>query len=156
MGVLGELEAAAKHHRAHSIYGGDINLAMEESFKAGATWQREQMETNRLKHCDNITEEQYDLECRFLDDFLAKNNRMPTYLDAIEYGKNKKPDLSGLENSIIVGGKVYQLVDDPGGEGHKCRRCAFNGGVCDFYGFPVCSLIFDNTDKKIFKTITNF
>lgn len=87
---LQELETAAKHHRAHSIYGGDINLAMEESFKAGATWQKEQMETNRLKHCDNITEEQYDLECRFLDDFLAKNNRMPTYLDAIEYGMNLK------------------------------------------------------------------
>lgn len=58
-------------------------------FKAGAKWQKEQMEKNRIAHCDNITEEQYNLETGFLDGFLDKNKRMPTFLDAIEYGMKK-------------------------------------------------------------------
>ena len=81
-----ELDAAAKNHRAHSIYGGDINMAMEESFRAGACWQKEQMETNRLKHCNSITEEQFKLETEFVDSFIEQHNRIPTILDAIEYG----------------------------------------------------------------------
>lgn len=62
---------------------------VENVFKAGAQWQKEQMEKNRIEHCDNITEEQYNLETGFLDDFLDKNKRMPTFLDAIEYGMKK-------------------------------------------------------------------
>ena len=62
---------------------------VEKAFKAGAEWQKEQMEKNRIAHCDNITEEQYNLETGFLDDFLDKNKRMPTFLDAIEYGIQK-------------------------------------------------------------------
>ena len=34
------LEDAALYHRRHGLYGGDINLAMQESFKEGARWQR--------------------------------------------------------------------------------------------------------------------
>lgn len=36
--VTEDLEEAAKYHRSHGNYGGDINLAMEESFKVGAQW----------------------------------------------------------------------------------------------------------------------
>lgn len=54
--------------------------------KAGANWQKEQFEKNRLKHCDSITNEQAELEQKFLDQHLDKYNRMPTFLDAIEYG----------------------------------------------------------------------
>lgn len=54
-----------------------------------AQWQKGQMVKNRIEHCDNITEEQYNLETGFLDDFLDKNKRMPTFLDAIEYGMKK-------------------------------------------------------------------
>ena len=59
------------------------------SFIKGAKWQKEQMEKNRIAHCDSITEEQYNLETGFLDSFLDKNKRMPTFLDAIEYGMKK-------------------------------------------------------------------
>lgn len=52
----------------------------------GAHWQKEQFEKNRLKHCNSITNEQAELEQKFLDQHLDKNNRMPTFLDAIEYG----------------------------------------------------------------------
>ena len=55
-------------------------------FKAGANWQNEQFEKNRLKHCNSITNEQAELEQGFIDQHLDKYNRMPTFLDAIEYG----------------------------------------------------------------------
>ena len=56
------------------------------AFKAGVKWQKEQFEKNRLKHCNSITNEQAELEQGFIDQHLDKYNRMPTFLDAIEYG----------------------------------------------------------------------
>ena len=55
-------------------------------FKAGAKWKEEQFEKNRLKHCNSITNEQAELEQGFIDQHLDKNKRMPTFIDAIEYG----------------------------------------------------------------------
>jgi len=49
-------------------------------------WQKEQFEKNRLKHCNSITNEQAELESDFIDQHLDKYQRMPTFLDAIEYG----------------------------------------------------------------------
>ena len=87
--VSNDLEEAIKKYlkslRKSHFEGYDI----ERAFKKGAQWQKEQMEKNRIEHCDNITEEQYNLETGFLDDFLDKNKRMPTFLDAIEYGMQK-------------------------------------------------------------------
>ena len=54
--------------------------------KFGAQWQKQKMEKNRIEHCDDITEEQYNLETGFVDEHLKKYNRIPTILDAIEYG----------------------------------------------------------------------
>lgn len=51
-----------------------------------AQWQKEQFEKNRLEHCNSITNEQAELEQGFIDQHLDKYNRMPTFLDAIEYG----------------------------------------------------------------------
>jgi hypothetical protein len=83
-------EAARKAATWHSRLKGDIFFENDfQKFIAGAEWQKEQMEKNRIEHCDNITEEQYNLETGFLDDFLDKNKRMPTFLDAIEYGMQK-------------------------------------------------------------------
>lgn len=50
-------------------------------------WQYEQFENNRLTACDNMTKEEADREQEFMTDFIEKNNRVPTYSDAIEYGK---------------------------------------------------------------------
>lgn len=63
-----------------------------------ATWQKEQFEKNRLKHCNSITNEQAELEQGFIDQHLEKNNRMPTFLDAIEYGMRlqKEQMMKGL------------------------------------------------------------
>ena len=58
------------------------------AFEAGAEWQEKQFEKNRLKHCNSITNEQAELEQGFVDQHIDKFNRMPTFLDAIEYGMN--------------------------------------------------------------------
>jgi len=61
---------------------GDISKA----FEAGAMWQKQQMEAYRIKHCKSLTNEQAELEDKFVSSHVEKNNRMPTFLDAIEYG----------------------------------------------------------------------
>lgn len=60
--------------------------SMLEAIEFGAQWQKEQFEKNRLEHCNSITNEQAELEQGFIDQHLDKYNRMPTFLDAIEYG----------------------------------------------------------------------
>ena len=61
-------------------------FAMLEAIEFGAKWKEEQFEKNRLKHCNSITNEQAELEQEFVDQHLDKHQRMPTFLDAIEYG----------------------------------------------------------------------
>ena len=80
-------------HKAADEYANSIaqhderkTYCKEDCFIAGAEWQKEQFEKNRLEHCDNITEEQYNLESNFVDSHIEKNNRIPTFLDAIEHG----------------------------------------------------------------------
>lgn len=71
-----------------------------EIFKAGAEWQYEQFEKNRLTACDNMTEEAAEREQRFAVNFIAENNRIPTFSDAIEYGRKtmREKAISRLEN----------------------------------------------------------
>ena len=54
--------------------------------RIGKNWKEELFEKNRLKHCNSITNEQAELEQGFIDEHLDKHQRMPTFLDAIEYG----------------------------------------------------------------------
>ena len=56
------------------------------AFIAGAKWQKEQFEKERLKHCDGLTDEQAQIESDFVTQHLKDNNRTPTFIDAIEYG----------------------------------------------------------------------
>lgn len=60
---------------------------VEKAFKDGANWQSEQFEKERLKHCDELTAEQAQIESDFVTEHLKKNNRTPTFIDAIEYGR---------------------------------------------------------------------
>ena len=71
---------------------GDECPYIGKAFKAGANWQYEQFEKNRLTACDNMTEEEADREQEFTTDFIEKNNRIPTYSDAIEYGRKQMID----------------------------------------------------------------
>lgn len=57
------------------------NLAREEV--------REQFENERLKHCDELTAEQAQIESDFVVQHLKNFNRTPTFIDAIEYGRKQ-------------------------------------------------------------------
>lgn len=93
---------------------------IREAFKAGAECQYEQFEKNRLAACDNMTKEEADREQEFTTDFIEKNNRIPTYSDAIEYGRKLMIDkaIEWLENnlsqevSVISGGYVHINFDN--------------------------------------------
>lgn len=54
--------------------------------KDGAQWQKQQMEVYRIEHCKSLTNEQAELEENFVSSHVEKNNRIPTFIDAIEYG----------------------------------------------------------------------
>jgi len=84
------LEEAAFDYAEACKYDGGEKLLCVEHFKAGAQWQKEQFEKERLKHCDALTEEQAQMESDFVVDFIKKNNRTPTFIDAIEYGVKLK------------------------------------------------------------------
>jgi len=81
-------------------------------FIAGAEWQKNQFEKNRLKHCNSITNEQAELEQCFIDQHLDKYNRMPTFLDAIEYGMKLK------EQQLLKGTVEREVKQDAGGYPH--------------------------------------
>ena len=68
-----------------------------------ANWQKKQMEAYRIKHCNNITNEQAELESDFVSKHVEKNNRMPTFLDAIEYGMELQ------KNQMMKDANTYEV-----------------------------------------------
>lgn len=82
---------------------------IEDIFIAGANWQKEQFEKNRLTACDNMTRKEFDREQEFTTDFIEKNLRVPTYSEAIEYGRKMALDRA------IEWLKYYIHYDDFGG-----------------------------------------
>lgn len=95
--VSEELEEAVNAYIGYApeVDESSSTYGKRQAFKAGAQWQKEQFEKNRLKHCDSITNEQAELEQGFIDQHLDKYQRMPTFLDAIEYGMR-------LQNERII------------------------------------------------------
>ena len=83
-----------QHDKSYANYGENKMMelthfdgySMLEAIEFGAKWKEEQFEKNRLKHCNSISNEQAELEQKFLDEHLDKYDRMPTFLDAIGYG----------------------------------------------------------------------
>lgn len=65
---------------------------LKQAFIDGAEWQYEQFENERLKHCDELTAEQAQIESDFVVQHLEKYNRTPTFIDAIEYGRKQMID----------------------------------------------------------------
>ena len=88
---------------------GDECPFIEKAFKAGAEWQYEQFKKKRLKHCDELTAEQAQIESDFVVQHLEKYNRTPTFIDAIEYGRK------AVFDKAIEWLKYYITYDDFGG-----------------------------------------
>lgn len=80
-------DAAFDYAEACKYEGGDKLLCIEH-FKAGAQWKEEQVKKNLIAYCDNLTKEQVQVNYDFVADRLKKSSRTPSYIDAIEYGKN--------------------------------------------------------------------
>ena len=57
-----------------------------------------------------------------------------------------------LENAIIIGGKVYELIDDR--EGDECDRCAL-AVDCDSRNDPICVTVFFDAEGKRFEERTD-
>ena len=49
-----------------------------------------------------------------------------------------------IENAIIIGGKVYELVDDS--EDDECERCELT--ICHISKESICVMLFDDVIGK--------
>lgn len=93
---------------------------LEQAFIAGAEWQKEQFEKERLKHCDELTAEQAQIESDFVVQHLKKCNRTPTFIDAIEYGrKAMREKLSKLKE---LADKMYYAAQYLTTDASKLRK----------------------------------
>lgn len=83
-----ELERVAEQYANENYLVDEVPIPQvyAEAFMAGADWQYEQFKKERLKHCDELTAEQAQIESDFVVQHLKKCNRTPTFIDAIEYG----------------------------------------------------------------------
>ena len=80
------LEEAAEKHLDTMFGRGKHQPFYKDLFIAGAKWQEEQFEKNRLAACGNQTKEEYDRETDFAIEIINKEHRQPTFSDAINYG----------------------------------------------------------------------
>lgn len=102
----------------------DFTLGMriaKHFYKAGAQWQKEVFEKNRLAACDRATKEEIEREQDFVDKVLIGEQRQPTFSDAIEYGikwqknyvwhdaKKEKPER--MEPLLIDDGVQFVIGD---------------------------------------------
>lgn len=112
--VSEELRKAARKYARERVADPDFPVYNDEyevtcAFEDGAEWQQERFEKNRLKHCNSITNEQAELEQKFLDEHLDKHDRIPTFLDAIEYGMDLQKKL--MMKGLCFETKVYLESD---------------------------------------------
>jgi hypothetical protein len=113
--VSEELEEAVNAYIGYApeVDESSSTYGKRQAFKAGAQWQELQFEKNRLKHCDSITNEQAELEQGFIDQHLDKYQRMPTFLDAIEYGMRSQKEqlIKRLYNHANINQMVEKFED---------------------------------------------
>lgn len=100
-----EIEAEA--YRRFPIDSTDYEMmqrsdVMWDGFVEGAEWMQEQYESNRLKHCNNITREEFDRESEFIEWFFSQGfDRQPTFSDAIEWErKQTQAEIDELSNKV--------------------------------------------------------
>lgn len=112
--VSEELEEAAKRYgtEGDEISGLSIIDEEVEAFKAGANWQKEQFEKNRIAACDRQTEEEAEREQDFVMGIIENEHRQPTFDDAIKYGmrlqrENMMKDATDVTVHIEAGNYPY-------------------------------------------------
>ena len=102
--VSEELEDAATKY-AQDKY---MPVQTSQAFKAGAQWQHNQLEKNRIKACDRATKEEIEREQDFCDKIIIDEHRLPTYSDAIEYGIEWQKN-QGVTKETVIGMATEEL-----------------------------------------------
>jgi len=115
--VSEDLEEAAIQFATDTVTG-KVDVVKQGSFFWGAQWKERQFEKNRLKHCDSITNEQAELEQGFIDQHIDKHQRMPTFLDAIEYGMRLQKEKMMANTADAMIGLPYENKDT-----ETCKSC---------------------------------
>ena len=113
--VSEDLEEAAEKYSVSNIDGYNKE-ALYTGFMSGTQWQKEQFEKNRLAACDRQTEEEAKIEWDFVMGIIEKENRQPTFDDAIKYGMRLKKEqieevlLSEVLPHFMHGGEADEVV----------------------------------------------
>ena len=79
--------------------------------------------------------------------YMRKLIKDETYAKYGEFLKKLK-NRTRIDNAIIIGGNVYELIDDR--EGDECERCAL-AVDCDSYRSPICVTVFSDAEGKRFE-----
>ena len=107
-----DLEEASKNYALNNTPWDDCKDEIQESFKAGANWQKEQFEKNRIAACDRQTGEEAEREQDFVMGIIECEHRQPTFDDAIKYGmrlqrENMMKDATDVTVHIEAGNYPY-------------------------------------------------
>ena len=81
--IIKEFEAAA-----NCKYNDDARSLILSAMQ----WTFDYLEKNRKTACDNMTQEEYEREQKFVVEFLKKNYRTPTFSDCIEITRKEMID----------------------------------------------------------------
>ena len=105
--------------------------------KSGAKWQFDQLEKNRLAHCDAQKEEEAEIERDFVMSIVENEHRQPTFDDAIKYGMKLRKEqmvanaIDGRLYSTICGSEqnvvAYVGYGEYGKDGDKVKVIIING-----------------------------
>lgn len=139
-----DLDEAAMAQANPVFFGGKIVDYLEskyESFIAGAEWQKEQFEKNRLSNCDTLTKEEYDRETTFAMEIIEKEHRQPTFTDAINYGMRLQKERM-MEDAI--GGEI---VHDIYSRELRCKTIDLRKKKC-YFGEKVKIIIVKEEKQK--------
>jgi len=117
--VSEELEEAPKEYGIRQ--GAELRPFATKFFKAGAKWQKEQFEKNRLADCDKMTEEEAEIESDFCIGIIESENRQPTFDDAIKYGMR-------LQKEQMMAKAFPVEIDSSRSDG----RCILSGNFARF------------------------
>ena len=127
--VNDELEKAAVE-AFKQIVDSDKNNFLE-IFKAGAKWQTEQFEKNRLAACDRQAEEEEEIESDFVMGIIESEHRQPTFDDAIKYGMRLQKErllakvVDGEDSLTLDGVITFDYYD-----GDKAYGCVAHDSFC--------------------------
>lgn len=85
----------------------------DDAYQQGCTNTFAEMEKNRLRYCENMTEEEAEREMDFVSKFIKENKRIPTFSDCIERTRKEMIEKSckWLKRNTPIGLMEEELSD---------------------------------------------